>query len=89
MAVEFYMTEGKFLSIGRLACSACKGKGLKGLDFSNSYVVPESGQHPLDAVPEERRRVGREEEEDRRGEKREVVLQPASSAQGASLTQPL
>ena len=29
MAVEFYMTEGKYLSIGRLACSGCKIKGLK------------------------------------------------------------
>ena len=29
MAVEFYMPEGKYLSIGRIACSGCKIKGLK------------------------------------------------------------
>jgi len=46
MSVEFYMTNGQFLSIGQLACSLCKGKCLKGLDFSNSYILPETG-HPL------------------------------------------
>merc|ERR550517_763924 len=60
MAVEFYMTEGKYLAIGRLACSGCKVKGLKGLDFSNSYLVPESG-HPLE---QEGRKRPREEEEE-------------------------
>jgi len=64
MAVEFYMTEGKYLAIGRLACSGCKVKGLKGLDFSNSYLVPESG-HPLEQ--EGRKRPREEEEEERRG----------------------
>lgn len=63
MAVEFYMTEGKYLAIGRLACSSCKIKGLKGLDFSNSYLVPESG-HPLEQ--EGRKRPREEEEEERR-----------------------
>jgi len=91
MAVEFYMTEGKYLSIGRLACSSCKSKGLKGLDFSNSYLVPEFG-HPLDQgrEEEERSRRGREEEEEKRGEKREVILQPLPPAQGKLATiQPL
>ena len=46
MSVEFYMTNGQFLSIGQLSCSLCKGKCLKGLDFSNSYILPETG-HPL------------------------------------------
>ena len=46
MSVEFYMTNGQFLSIGQLACSGCKQKSLKGLDFSNSYILPEVG-HPL------------------------------------------
>jgi len=50
MAVEFYMTAGKFLSIGLLACSCCKIKTLKGLDFSNSYVLPPNGMHPLDVI---------------------------------------
>jgi len=63
MAVEFYMTEGKYLAIGRLACSSCKVKGLKGLDFSNSYLVPESG-HPLEQ--EGRKRPREDEEEERR-----------------------
>jgi len=49
MAVEFYMTNGRFLAIGLLACSHCKVKSLKGLDFSNSYILPEAG-HPLDPV---------------------------------------
>jgi len=49
MAVEFYMTNGRFLAIGLLACSHCKIKSLKGLDFSNSYILPETG-HPLDPV---------------------------------------
>jgi len=49
MAVEFYMTNGRFLAIGQLACSHCKIKSLKGLDFSNSYILPESG-HPLNPV---------------------------------------
>jgi hypothetical protein len=61
MAVEFYMTEGKYLAIGRLACSSCKVKGLKGLDFSNSYLVPESG-HPLEQEGRKRPREGEEEE---------------------------
>jgi len=64
MAVEFYMTEGKYLSIGRLACSSCKIKGLKGLDFSNSYLVPESG-HPLEQ--DGRKRPREDEDEERRG----------------------
>ena len=46
MSVEFYMTNGQFLSIGQLACSGCRQKSLKGLDFSNSYILPEVG-HPL------------------------------------------
>ena len=50
MAVEFYMTNGRFLAIGLLACSNCKIKSLKGLDFSNSYILPESG-HPLHPLP--------------------------------------
>eukprot|EP00090_Calanus_glacialis_P003095 TRINITY_DN1223_c0_g1_i1.p1 TRINITY_DN1223_c0_g1~~TRINITY_DN1223_c0_g1_i1.p1 ORF type:complete len:842 (+),score=128.13 TRINITY_DN1223_c0_g1_i1:33-2528(+) len=50
MAVEFYMTNGRFLAIGLLACSNCKIKSLKGLDFSNSYILPESG-HPLNPLP--------------------------------------
>jgi len=50
MAVEFYMTNGRFLAIGLLACSNCKIKSLKGLDFSNSYIVPELG-HPLHPLP--------------------------------------
>jgi len=49
MAVEFYMTNGRFLAIGLLACSHCKVKSLKGLDFSNSYILPEVG-HPLDPI---------------------------------------
>jgi len=49
MAVEFYMTNGRFLAIGLLACSNCKIKSLKGLDFSNSYILPESG-HPLNPL---------------------------------------
>ena len=87
MAVEFYMTEGKYLSIGRLACSGCKLKGLKGLDFSNTYLVPEFG-HPLDQREEGKKRQ-REEEEERRGEKREVVLQLAPSAGRLATIQPL
>ena len=70
-----------------------QSKGLKGLDFSNSYLVPEFG-HPLDQgreeeersrrarEEEERCRRGREEEEEKRGEKREVILQPIPPAQG-------
>lgn len=46
MAVEFYMTNGEFLAIGQLVCSCCKVKSLKGLDFTNSYIIPEAG-HPL------------------------------------------
>ena len=46
MSVEFYMTNGQFLSIGQLACSACKAKSLKSLDFSNSFILPDAG-HPL------------------------------------------
>merc|ERR1712079_455254 len=52
MSVEFYMTNGQFLSIGQLACSSCKGKNLKGLDFSNSYILPEVG-HPLQQMSTE------------------------------------
>ena len=52
MSVEFYMTNGQFLSIGQLACSSCKGKNLKGLDFSNSYILPEVG-HPLQQMSAE------------------------------------
>merc|ERR1719225_1986009 len=70
MAVEFYMTEGRYLSIGRLACSGCKIKGLKGLDFSNSYLVPESG-HPLEQ--EQVRKRPREEEDE---EQRRVMMSP-------------
>merc|ERR1719341_1547213 len=103
MAVEFYMTEGKYLAIGRLACSACKVKGLKGLDFSNSYLVPESG-HPLEQEGRKRpreeeeeerratvvRRKEDEEEEARKVKKREEVLQPVPPAQGKLATiQPL
>merc|ERR1719367_2627186 len=40
------MTNGQFLSIGQLACSACKAKSLKSLDFSNSFILPDAG-HPL------------------------------------------
>merc|ERR1712130_943437 len=64
MAVEFYMTEGRYLAIGRLACSTCKIKGLKGLDFSNSYLVPESG-HPLEQEGRKRPREVEEDEERR------------------------
>ena len=91
------MTEGKYLSIGRLACSGCKIKGLKvlismitilryyfqylglidsktfskqGLDFSNSYLVPESG-HPLEQ--EQVRKRPREEEDE---EQRRVMMSP-------------
>ena len=46
MSVEFYMTNGQFLSIGQLACSSCKAKSLKSLDFSNSFILPDAG-HPL------------------------------------------
>ena len=46
MSIECYMTRGQNLSIGQLACTMCKAKTLKGLDFSNSYILPESG-HPL------------------------------------------
>ena len=53
MSVEFYMTNGQFLSIGQLACSSCKGKNLKGLDFSNSYILPEVGHHPLQQMSAE------------------------------------
>jgi len=96
MAVEFYMTAGKYLAIGRLACSGCKAKGLKGLDFSNSYLVPETG-HPLDpGRREEKIRNVREEEEEqveeeeKRTEKREVILEPLPSSQGKLATiQPL
>ena len=50
MAVEFYMTNGRFLAIGLLACSNCKIKSLKGLDFSTSqeYILPEPG-HTLNS----------------------------------------
>ena len=44
--MEFYMTNGEFLAIGQLVCSCCKVKSLKGLDFTNSYIIPEAG-HPL------------------------------------------
>ena len=48
MAVEFYMTNGQFLAIGQLACSGCKAKSLKGLDFSNSRtIVPETNSPSL------------------------------------------
>ena len=40
------MTNGEFLAIGQLVCSCCKVKSLKGLDFTNSYIIPEAG-HPL------------------------------------------
>ena len=50
MSVEFYMTNGQFLSIGQLACSSCKAKSLKSLDFSNSFVLPEAGL-PLSPGP--------------------------------------
>jgi len=70
MAVEFYMTNGRFLAIGLLACSHCKIKSLKGLDFSNSYILPESG-HPLNPLlpplssplPEPEQTIKREPEE--------------------------
>ena len=91
------MPEGKYLSIGRIACSGCKIKGLKvlislitilrydfqylglidsktfskqGLDFSNSYLVPESG-HPLEQ--EQVRKRPREEEDE---EQRRVMMSP-------------
>ena len=48
MAVEFYMTNGQFLAIGQLACSGCKVKSLKGLDFSNSRtIVPDTNSPSL------------------------------------------
>merc|ERR1712183_526287 len=48
MAVEFYMTNGQFLAIGQLACSGCKAKSLKGLDFSNSRtIVPDPSSSSL------------------------------------------
>ena len=92
MAVEFYMPEGKYLSIGRIACSGCKIKGLKvlillitilrydfqnlvlidsktfskqDLDFSKSYLVPESG-HPLEQEQVRKRQREVEDEEERR-----------------------
>jgi len=94
MAVEFYMTAGKFLAIGRLACSNCKAKSLKGLDFSNSYLVPDYG-HPLEQGKEDDDAIRKgmeeeEEEEKKRTEKREVILQPIPSTQGKLATiQPL
>ena len=33
------MTNGQFLAIGQLACSGCKAKSLRGLDFSNSRTI--------------------------------------------------
>jgi len=98
MAVEFYMTNGRFLSIGLLACSHCKLKSLKGLDFSNSYLVPESGGHPLQPALSSPA-VKREAEEERGGvgqpqvarlllrdcpprTARDVVLPPSAGTQG-------
>jgi len=81
MAVEFYMTEGRFLSIGLLACSSCRTKSLKGLDFSNSYLVPDSG-HPLD-------QKDNEQTEEKKAEKREVILQPLVIQGKLATIQPL
>merc|ERR1712130_513308 len=96
MAVEFYMTEGRYLAIGRLACSTCKIKGLKGLDFSNSYLVPESG-HPLEQEGRKRPREveeegggggGRgEEEEEGGGRGAEVGEEGSCSAAGSTNNQ--
>ena len=42
------MTNGQFLAIGQLACSGCKAKSLKGLDFSNSRtIVPDTNSPSL------------------------------------------
>ena len=42
------MTNGQFLAIGQLACSGCKAKSLKGLDFSNSRtIVPDPSSSSL------------------------------------------
>jgi len=101
MAVEFYMTNGQFLSIGQLVCSGCKVRSLKGLDFSNSRIIPEVG-HPLNggdlALPIKKEA---EEEVEVRTEEcpakiqlltrdlsvhRDVVLPAVSSAQGKLAT---
>jgi len=102
MAVEFYMTNGRFLAIGLLACSNCKIKSLKGLDFSNSYILPESGHplHPLPPVPSpglEPELTIKSEPEERdvlQGKRfprenpvhREVILPPMNANQGKLAT---
>ena len=96
MAVEFYMTNGQFLAIGQLACSGCKAKSLKGLDFSNSRtIVPDINSPALasgDLIKKEAEEdidINPEETPVQRhmlireiSTHRDVVLPASSSAQG-------
>ena len=92
------MTNGQFLAIGQLACSGCKAKSLKGLDFSTSRtIVPDTNSPALagDLVGSIKKEV--EEEIDSNEEEtpaqrqmltreisvhRDVVLPASTSAQG-------
>ena len=90
MAVEFYMTNGQFLAIGQLVCSGCKAKSLKGLDFSNSYIIPDVGLPlngdlalPIKKEAEDEVEVSAEEAPVKKvSVHRDVVLPAASSPQG-------
>ena len=98
MAVEFYMTNGQFLAIGQLACSGCKAKSLKGLDFSNSRtIVPDTNSPSLSVDLAGPIKKEAEEEIDIKAEEtpvqrqmltreisvhRDVVLPASTSAQG-------
>ena len=92
------MTNGQFLSIGQLACSGCKVKSLKGLDFSNSRtIVPDINSPSLAGDIAGPVKKEAEEEIDIKAEEtpvqrqmlireisvhRDVVLPASTSAQG-------
>ena len=88
------MTNGQFLAIGQLACSGCKAKSLKGLDFSNSRtIVPDTNtgdlpgqikreaEEEIDINPEETP-VQRQMLIREISVHRDVVLPASTSAQG-------
>ena len=57
MSLENYTTSGNILPIGLLVCAHCKDKCLKGVDFTNSQIVPGDTVNNIDLTTKESKKI--------------------------------
>jgi hypothetical protein len=58
VGLEYYMTQGKFLDIGRAVCQNCRVKTLKGFDFSEALIINNDDETCTDINKQEDKKRG-------------------------------